>query len=316
MDKKTSSESIFLADILKEINRWLKNKYLLADFVKKVPGTKDTYDQFKNIFWRKVSSSYLWRDIIKEAVSELVSANGEKVYETFSLVPEKIKDYSAKYQAWQQVFLFDLKLEGNIITFFSWLSPDNAIVQIKLETCDIGAPDDEDGDYKKDAVKEVIYEAGKLPSPDDLIAMAKDALQIDFLKRWKLSSLEFQREHPICPVCGADVVRQDCEHSHHLAYNYVCNCCDWEMDRTKEFLQDLRSDYPEKIFWLERKAVERKFKNERARKASMEEIQKAISQLSKVYPEKKEYEREQIRSEIQQMLDKLIPSTKKERPRY
>lgn len=310
MNQVEKTENPALTKILDEVNRWLKNKWLMAEFVQVLPDASAAYDQFTKDFWRNFSSAYPWKDIVRAAVQRAVDQHGPAIHEKFSLDPEENKGDLAARQYWNSLFLFDLKREDKYIVLFSWLDPEKEILRLELEMHTLGDPNDKDQDYKENAVRQIAWISGQMPDENMLTGLADRAIVLDFEERWRLASVEFQKKHSICPVCGCHVSLDRCGDGYNFSYRYTCDSCGWVMNHKFRYVDELESSFCEKLFRMERKKAEKEIKKEKNKRNNLNQARAAMEALSKIFPEKKFEDRQKIRRALLEMIDQYFPDRK------
>ena len=304
---------ILTTDVMTDVNRWLRNKFMMADCVQWAPDISKTYEKFRERVLKGLENGgYAWDSYLEIMVDRYLEEYGEDKISNFSIFPEFYKDSAAKKQSYMNVFLFDTRLlEDGTMELFSWLDSENSLLSVKPEFCDLGDPSDPDGDYKKNAVKKLMVIKGTMPNSEVLDDLIMKALDIPFTKRWMLAPVSFRREYPICPVCGGPIhvktkSRGDYFFETNNVYSYECYSCSWEMDRERETNWDLKHDYVEKLFTLEQRDMKKHFKIAKTTTDCITSIRTSLDRLAKVYAKDKAG-RANVRKRIEEYVRNYLP---------
>lgn len=213
------SNETTVGGLVRELNRWLKVKWLHADYNKQLPNARDVLDYFKRLF---ESAEREYGSVVCKARADFYKEQGKEQ-------PDQCCDFDT-------LTLLDTYVRGNDLVLFTWLGGEQIpILLFHMDIQHIALEDD-----ACEAVKSVSNDNDAETKLVDImcsVVRKQDATGVDVIQRWQLASDFYREKHPICPVCGNGNVRivPNDDWCSSGPGRYVCDYCDWESNGKKYY---------------------------------------------------------------------------------
>ena len=213
------SKETTVGGLVQELNRWLKVKWLHADYNKQLPNARDVLDYFKRLF---ESAGREYGGAVRNSHEDFYKERGKEQ-------PDQCWDFDT-------LTLLDTSVQGSDLVLFTWLGGEQIPVLVfRMDIQHIALEDD-----TCEAVKSVSNDDDAETKLVDILCSfvrKQDATGVDVIQRWQLASDFYREKHPICPVCGNGNIRivPNDDWSSSGPGRYVCDYCDWESNGQKYY---------------------------------------------------------------------------------
>lgn len=206
------SNETTIGGLVQELNRWLKVKWLHADYNKQLPSAQNLLDYLKRLF---ESAGREYGGAVRNSHEDFYKEQGKEQ-------PDQCWDFDT-------LTLLDTSVQGSDLVLFTWLGGEQIpILVFHMDIQHLALDDD-----ACEAVQSVSNDDDAETKLVDILCSVvrkQDATEMDAIQRWQLASDFYREKHPICPVCGNGHIRivPNDDWGGGGPGRYVCDYCDWE----------------------------------------------------------------------------------------
>lgn len=199
--------------LVQELNRWVKVKWLHADYNRDLPDVQDVLMYFQRLF---EPAGQEYRNAVSNTHRDFYKEQGNEQ-------PDQCCDFDT-------LTLLDVFVQDNDLVLCTWLGGERIpVLTFHMDIKHMALKDD-----ICEAVKDISCDGDTETKLVDILCSVvrkQDATGVDAIQRWWLAADVYRRKHPICPVCGSGNIRiirnDDCSGGCGPG-RCVCDHCDWD----------------------------------------------------------------------------------------
>ena len=215
-----------------KINTWLKHKWAMSMYIKNVPSFFDVTEFFKKQWTAFLSD---------QSIVTMLRTVAETYLREHPNLKENINEDVLYYV--EDALLLDVKTTENTIVVFSHLCPDEILYSVTADIAPLEVEEEkhqgvsavhcsaEEGNAMEEAMKTLIP-----------LMCANTRLHL-----YQAATKSYQKDHPICPVCGCPVQVEERSYNDDPKWYFCCQSCEWESKACRNTKWDLLDDF-EKIY--------------------------------------------------------------------